>query len=100
MELWHTYLVATLCVGKEPIAFLAIFDERPRGGSLKILGPKARHFFGSLCLNDCLTTTPVIYCDVCLCPTSQFVEQPLFPGIAQVQLVGVGRSVESVGTHS
>ena len=24
-------------------------------------------FFGSLCLNDCLTTIPVICCEVCLC---------------------------------
>ena len=48
---------ATMCVGNEKIAFLANFDERPKGCSLNyFLGPKARNFFSSLCLNDCLTT--------------------------------------------
>ena len=31
---------ATMCVGNEPIAFLANFNERPKGCSLKISGAK------------------------------------------------------------
>ena len=67
---------ATMCVGNEKIAFLAFFYERPRGCTSRISGPKARNFFGSLCLDDCLTTIPVIYCEVCLCPwtNKSFVE--------------------------
>ena len=83
----HTHTsAAILCVGNEPIAFLAIFDERPRGGSLKFLGPKARNFFGSVCLNDCLTTIPVKYCEVCLCSTSHLWSNRYFQALCKCSL--------------
>ena len=86
VPLFRCGYAVTMCVGNEKVAFLVNFDERPRGCSLKFMEPKARKFFGSLCLNDCLTTFPVIYCEVCLCSTSHLWSNRCFQALCKCSL--------------
>ena len=63
------------------------FLTNGRGGARReISGPKARNFYGSLCLNDCLTTIPMIYCEVCLCPTSHLWSNHHFQALCKCSL--------------
>ena len=85
-----------MCVGTRKSRFWRFFTNGRSGARREFPGRRpenlsARH--ASTTLEGKFIGSSVIYCEVCLCPTSHLWSN-------HMQLKGVGRFVESVGTHS